>query len=111
MVSIQTANITNLPNGDTFVTAPSGQIYYSSGDVQNCTLSYCPVELSVYGYRPSLPASSTLIALYALCMIIQSYQGWHYKSWGYVILSSCFGSPTTFAYPFPQIRNLSAADE
>lgn len=64
--------------------APDGTIYYGDGDNANCTVSVCPIEMSVYGYRPSLPASSVLIALYAICMVIQIGLGWRHKAWGFM---------------------------
>ena len=65
-------------------TSPNGTVYVLSGADSNCTISVCPVEDSVYGYRPSIPASVTLIALYALCMVVQSIMGVRYKQWGYM---------------------------
>ena len=62
----------------------NGSIYAAGGDNVNCTLSVCPVEASVYGYRASLPFSSLLIALYALVMIAQFAMGYIYKSWGFM---------------------------
>lgn len=59
--------------------------WYGFGPGMNCTISVCPVELSVYGYRPSLPGSATLIALYALCILIQIALGWRYKQWGFMV--------------------------
>lgn len=62
----------------------NGSLYAAGGDHVNCTLSVCPVEASVYGYRASLPFSSLLIALYAICLVVQVVLGWHYKTWGYL---------------------------
>jgi len=63
---------------------PNGTFYYAGGDNSNCTVSVCPVELSVYGYRPSLAASGTLISLYALCMGVQIMLGFHYRTWWFM---------------------------
>ncbi|KAG8529562.1 uncharacterized protein KY384_006199 [Bacidia gigantensis] len=62
----------------------NGLIYAGGGDDVNCTLSVCPVELTVYGYRPTLPGSITLIVLYALCMMIQIGLGVRYRAWTYM---------------------------
>lgn len=71
--------------GDTdFVQYPNGIWYTTGGDDANCTISVCPVELSVYGYRPTLPGSIALIALYGLCALIQIALGWRYKTWGFM---------------------------
>lgn len=72
-------------NDDTYVNPIDGLTYTFGGDGEvNCTISACPIELSVYGYRPSLPFSSALIALYALCMVVQVYLGVRYRKWGFM---------------------------
>jgi hypothetical protein len=63
---------------------PNGTYYLAGGDNKNCTVSVCPVELSVYGYRPSLAASGTLIALYGICMLVQIALGIRYKTWWFM---------------------------
>ncbi|KIX92731.1 uncharacterized protein Z520_11583 [Fonsecaea multimorphosa CBS 102226] len=68
-----------------FIT-PNGTLYIAGGHSANCTISVCPIELSVYGYRPSLGASGVFIALYALCMVAQAILGWRYKTWGFMSL-------------------------
>lgn len=77
-------NITQSPEGDLVYTTPTGVVYFAGGDASNCTVAACPIELSVYGYRASLPLSATLIALYGLCAVVQTYLGWRYKSWSYL---------------------------
>jgi hypothetical protein len=67
-----------------YVNPETGLTYYYGGDYANCTVSACPIELSVYGYRPSLPFSSTLIALYGLFIAIQIFLGVRYKKWGFM---------------------------
>lgn len=47
----------------------------------NCTLEICPVEASLYGYRPSLAASITFIVLYSLAACIHIYLGFRWKKW------------------------------
>lgn len=63
--------------------APDGQIYYTGGELANCTISACPIEASVYGYRPSLVASCVLIGLSFVCLLVQLLYGWRYKAWGF----------------------------
>ncbi|KAK5957297.1 hypothetical protein OHC33_001669 [Knufia fluminis] len=73
-------------NGDIFVLYPDGTAYTGGGaEDSNCTISVCPVELSVYGYRPTLPGSIALIALYGLCALTQIVLGWRYKTWGFMV--------------------------
>lgn len=78
-------NITEI-GGLVFVLYPDGAAYtMGGGSVEaNCTVSVCPVALSVYGYRPSLPGSISLIALYSICALIQIIMGWRYKTWGFM---------------------------
>ncbi len=71
-------------NGDLIWELPNGTFWYAGGKQSNCTLAHCPVDLSVYGYRPSIGASSALIALYAICAIVQLVLGLRYKSWWFM---------------------------
>jgi hypothetical protein len=71
-----------MSDADYIVVNGTHYIYY--GDQANCTLSACPVETSVYGYRASLPLSGILIALYSLCLVVQVFLGWRYKAWGFM---------------------------
>lgn len=68
---------------DYWVTANGN--FYTTGPGGNCTVATCPVVLSVYGYRPTLPGSATLIALYAICILIQTALGVRYRQWGFMI--------------------------
>jgi hypothetical protein len=54
------------------------------GPRANCTLDICPVEISVYGYRPSLAANIVFIALYAVAAAIHLYLGIRWKQWWYM---------------------------
>lgn len=51
------------------------------GPNSNCTLALCPVEWTVYKYRPSLAANGTFIALYALAMATHLILGFRWKQW------------------------------
>ena len=64
--------------------SPNGTTYIAGGKTANCTLAVCPVDVSVYGYRPSVAASGVLIALYGLCILLQGLLGWRYKTWGFM---------------------------
>lgn len=61
---------------------PPGTVVF--GPDGNCTLAICPVEYSVYGYRPSLAASSTFIVLYSISACIHLYLGLRWKTWGFM---------------------------
>jgi len=71
-------------NGDLAWVLPDGTVYFAGGDNSNCTVAACPIELSVYGYRPSIAASGALIGLYAICMGIQVILGLRYKAWWFM---------------------------
>jgi hypothetical protein len=66
-------------------TNPTNGLTYSyGGETANCTVSVCPIELSVYGYRPSIAFSSILLALYGLAIVAHVYLGIKYKKWGFM---------------------------
>lgn len=52
------------------------------GCVGNSTV--CPVEASIYGYRPSMPVNGFFLVLFALCGIANIYLGIRYKTWAYM---------------------------
>lgn len=54
------------------------------GPNANCTLELCPVEYSVYGYRPSLAANTAFIALYSVAIAIHTFLGVRWKQWWYM---------------------------
>lgn len=64
--------------------SPGGTAYTYTGHNANCTVSACPVELSVYGYRPNLALSGALIALYAIATVVQIGLGLRCKSWTFM---------------------------
>lgn len=47
----------------------------------NCTLEICPIEASLYGYRPSMGASISFIVFYSLAACIHIYLGLRWKKW------------------------------
>ncbi|KAJ3533146.1 hypothetical protein NM208_g8121 [Fusarium decemcellulare] len=69
---------------------PDGLIVF--GPDANCTLDLCPIEWSVYQYRPSLPANIIFIILYAIAMGVHIFLGIRWKSWFYMIfmILGCF---------------------
>ena len=68
-----------------YYTSPNGTVYLATGNNANCTISVCPATYSVYGYRPSIALSSTLIALYGIVIAVQLVLCFRYKSWGYTV--------------------------
>lgn len=55
------------------------------GPGANCTLELCPVEWSVYQYRPSLAANLTFLVLYTLLGGIHIFLGWRWRSWWFAV--------------------------
>ncbi|KAL8982424.1 MAG: hypothetical protein Q9177_005277 [Variospora cf. flavescens] len=54
---------------------------------ENCTAvtDLCPIEATTYGYRPNLAANIFFLAVFALCGIIQLFQGLKWKTWTFMI--------------------------
>ncbi|KAK5989936.1 Efflux pump himE [Cladobotryum mycophilum] len=48
-----------------------------------CDLDTCPIEWSIYGYRPSLPANVVFAALFAVIGLVHFYLGFRWRSWGF----------------------------
>lgn len=65
---------TGLPPG-----VPPGTKVFGPG--ANCTLEFCPIEISVYGYRPSLAANITFLCLYIVTATIHIYLGMRWRTW------------------------------
>ncbi|KAI1068934.1 hypothetical protein LB507_006432 [Fusarium sp. FIESC RH6] len=61
---------------------PNGLIVF--GPDANCTLELCPIEWSVYQYRPSLAANITFIVLYGLAMGVHIALGIRWRQWFYM---------------------------
>lgn len=50
------------------------------GPSANCTLQTCPLEWSVYQYRPSLPANVVLLAIFTIAWNIHVYLGIRWRT-------------------------------
>lgn len=51
------------------------------GPDANCTRELCPIEMSVYKYRPNLGANVTFLVLYAVAMVVHIILGYRWNSW------------------------------
>ncbi|KAL2752844.1 hypothetical protein ACRALDRAFT_1072666 [Sodiomyces alcalophilus JCM 7366] len=69
--------IHQLPNGS-YVHIGMFNVF---GPDANCTLDLCPIEWSVYQYRPMLGVNIMFIVLYALLLAVHAYLGWRWRSW------------------------------
>lgn len=47
--------------------------------------SYCPIDVSVYGYYPSLAANGFFLGFFALFALVNLCLGIRYKTWSYMI--------------------------
>lgn len=59
--------------------------YVTFGPNVNCTLAVCPVDWSVYEYRPSVPANVTLLVLFGVSLLIHLVQGLRWRTWSFMI--------------------------
>lgn len=57
------------------------------GTVDNCTYvdDYCPVDLTIYGYAPSLGANAFFCAIFGICCLANLVLGIRYKTWTFCI--------------------------
>ncbi|TFA97688.1 Sphingoid long-chain base transporter RSB1 [Trichoderma ghanense] len=62
---------------------PPGTITFGSDST--CNLHNCPVEWSIYGYRPSLAANVTFAVLFGLAGVAHLYLGFRWRTWGFTI--------------------------
>ncbi|KFA55682.1 hypothetical protein S40293_05292 [Stachybotrys chartarum IBT 40293] len=58
--------------------------FVTFGPNSNCTLDLCPIEWTVYQYRPSLPANSTFLALYVIALLLHVYLGIMWRTKGFM---------------------------
>lgn len=58
----------------------------------------CPVEATIYGYYPSLPANAFAVAVFAICLIVNVALGCRYKTWTYLIAVILACSTSTAGY-------------
>ncbi|KAH6998844.1 RTA1 like protein-domain-containing protein [Ilyonectria sp. MPI-CAGE-AT-0026] len=56
-----------------------------------CNLDNCPIEWSIYTYRPSLAANVSLAALFGALGLVHLFLGVRWKSWGFMggMLAGC----------------------
>ncbi|KAK1242224.1 hypothetical protein MKX07_000210 [Trichoderma sp. CBMAI-0711] len=62
---------------------PPGTITFGSDTT--CNLHSCPVEWSIYGYRPSLVANVIFVVLFAIAGIVHLFLGFRWRTWGFTI--------------------------
>ncbi|CAG8264881.1 unnamed protein product [Penicillium olsonii] len=61
---------------------PDGLISFGPG--ANCTLDLCPLEASILRYQPSLPATYAPIAIFAISLLWNVFNGTYNCSWGFM---------------------------
>ncbi|KAH6606814.1 rta1 like family [Trichoderma cornu-damae] len=62
---------------------PPGTITFGSD--ATCNLDTCPVEWSIYGYRPSLAANVVFAVLFGLAFLAHLHLGFRWRSWGFTV--------------------------
>ena len=64
------------------------------GRDSTCTLDLCPLEWSVYRYRPNLAANVIFVVAFAIIGIVHCFLGFHWKSPGFMtgMLLGCISS-------------------
>ncbi|KAF5024458.1 hypothetical protein F66182_3467 [Fusarium sp. NRRL 66182] len=64
-----------------------------------CNLDTCPIEWSLYGYRPSLAANIVFVVLFSLIGFAHAYLGFRWKSWGFMtgMLLGCISEVIGYA--------------
>jgi hypothetical protein len=56
------------------------------GPHANCTLDLCPIEYSVYKYRPSVPANAIFVALFGFSIFVHVLLGIRWRQWSFMTL-------------------------
>lgn len=63
----------------------------------NSVTPQCPIEGTLYGYAPSIPANAFFASFFGLALVCQLYLGVRHKTWTYLIavglgcLAECVG--------------------
>ena len=63
------------------VQLPDGTLVVPFGPNGNCTLDLCPVEWTVYGYRPNLGVNILFLVLYVLTLGLHLVLGLRWRQW------------------------------
>lgn len=64
--------------------SPGGLVTF--GPHANCTLDLCPIEYSVYKYRPSVPANAIFVALFGVSIVGHVILGIRWRQWNFMAL-------------------------
>ncbi|EFQ27023.1 RTA1 like protein [Colletotrichum graminicola] len=69
---------------------PSNLVVF--GPDANCTLDLCPLEYSLYQYRPNLAVNILFLALFALAAVVHIGLGIRWRTWGFMafMIAGCF---------------------
>jgi hypothetical protein len=72
-------------------------------DCTSISLPDCPVEATIYGYYPSLPAKVFFTIFFSVGMIVQTIQSVKYQTWTFTLamclryLAEGFGTCLSFS--------------
>lgn len=73
-----------MPESTATMLPPSAQTD-AFGPDSPCDLDNCPIEWSIYQYRPDLAANIAFLALFAAVGFIHIFLGIRWKSWGFMV--------------------------
>ena len=71
---------------DAFYANPDSFVTY--GPDANCTLELCPLEVTIFHYRPSLAANTVFLVFFAIALFIHMALGIKWRTW---VFSSVIG--------------------
>jgi hypothetical protein len=57
----------------------------SSGPYYVCTLETCPISDAEVHYVPTLIGNALYIAIFALLLVLQIFQGIYYRTWSFTV--------------------------
>ena len=71
--------------------AANPEAFVTYGPDANCTLELCPIETSLFQYRPSIAANTVFLVLFAIALLIHILLGVKWRTWvfGSVMALGC----------------------
>ena len=64
---------------DAFYANPDSFVTY--GPDANCTLELCPLDVTIFHYRPSLAANTVFLVFFAIALLIHMALGIKWRTW------------------------------
>ncbi|KAI9850837.1 MAG: hypothetical protein M1838_004990, partial [Thelocarpon superellum] len=51
---------------------------------EDCTLQTCSLAQAHFTYLPSLAGNALYLSIFAVCLVVQIFFGWRYRTWGFL---------------------------